>query len=118
MNDVTIQITLPVTPSVNRYWRSGIVNGHTQVFLSDEARAYKREVALLTRHLEPFTRHVALSITAFRPRKKGDIDNYLKALLDAIKGTIYLDDDQVIEIHAYRDDDKGNPRVVLLAWET
>jgi len=118
MNDAAIEITLPVPPSVNRYWRSGIVNGHTQVFLSDEARAYKREVELLTRHLEPLTRHVALNLTIFRPRRKGDLDNYLKALLDAIKGSVYLDDDQVVEISAYRDDDSKNPRVVLSAWET
>ena len=118
MNDRIIELTLPVPPSVNRYWRSAVVNGHAQVFLSDEARAYKREVALLTRLIVPFTRNVVLNFTVFRPRRKGDLDNYEKALLDALKGAVYLDDDQVVEIHAYRDDDRLNPRVVLSAWET
>jgi crossover junction endodeoxyribonuclease RusA len=112
-----IEIILPVPPSVNRYWRSGVVNGHAQIYLSDEAKAYKQEVKLLTRHLEPFTGLVVVNLTVFRPRKKGDCDNYLKALLDAIKGSVYIDDDQVVEIHAYRDDDKRDPRVTLLVRE-
>jgi crossover junction endodeoxyribonuclease RusA len=113
----TIELILPVPPSVNRYWRSGIVAGHVQVYLSDEAKRYKQEVALITRLIDPFTGPVALNLTVFRPRKISDLDNYLKALLDALKGSVYLDDDQVVEISAYRDDDKDNPRVVLIAWE-
>ena len=116
--DKSISLILPVPPSVNRYWRSGMVNGHVQVYLSDEAKAYKQTVQILTRELNPFTGPVALSLTVFRPRKAGDLDNTLKALLDSVKGTVYIDDDQVVEIHAFRDDDKHNPRVHFLAWET
>jgi Holliday junction resolvase RusA-like endonuclease len=34
-----------------------------------------------------------------RPTKKPDIDNVAKAFLDAMNGTVYLDDTQVIEMH-------------------
>ena len=34
-----------------------------------------------------------------RPMKKPDIDNVAKAFLDAMNGTVYLDDTQVIEMH-------------------
>lgn len=116
--DKSISLILPVPPSVNRYWRSGMVNSHVQVYLSDEAKAYKQTVQILTRELDPFTGPVALNLTVFRPRKAGDLDNYLKALLDALKGHVFIDDAQVVEINAYRDDDATNPRVMLLAWET
>lgn len=118
MKDNAISLVLPVPPSVNRYWRSVMVHNHVQVILSDEAKSYKQEVKLLTRFLEPFRGPVVLNLTVFRPRKAGDLDNYLKALLDALKGSIYLDDDQVVEIHSFRDDDKNWPRVMLLAWES
>lgn len=112
-----INLTLPVPPSVNRYWRSAVVGGHAQVFLSDEARAYKQEVKLRTRLIDPFTGPVAINFTVFRPRKAGDLDNYQKALFDALKGRLYLDDDQIVEIHGFREDDKKDPRVLLLAYE-
>ena len=34
-----------------------------------------------------------------RPAKKPDIDNVAKAFLDAMNGTIYLDDTQVVELN-------------------
>lgn len=110
----TVEMVLPVPPSVNRYWRQGRAG---IVYLSAEAQAYKDAVRLTNIVNHPFAGPVALNLTVFRPRKKGDLDNYLKALLDALKGIIYYDDDQVVEISAYRDDDPKNPRVHLLAWE-
>jgi Holliday junction resolvase RusA-like endonuclease len=34
-----------------------------------------------------------------RPAKKPDIDNVAKAFLDAMNGTVYLDDTQVVELN-------------------
>ena len=36
---------------------------------------------------------------AERPAKKPDIDNVAKAFLDAMNGTVYLDDTQVVELN-------------------
>jgi len=36
---------------------------------------------------------------AERPAKKPDIDNIAKAFLDAMNGTVYLDDTQVVELN-------------------
>ena len=38
-------------------------------------------------------------------------------MLDALNGIVYLDDSQVVEIHAFREDDKENPRVHFYAYE-
>jgi len=54
---------------------------------------------------------VAVTVRLYRPAKRGDIDNSLKVLLDALQGHVYNDDAQIVELHAYRYDDKRDPRV-------
>jgi Holliday junction resolvase RusA-like endonuclease len=77
--------------------------------LSAEARKYKADVAKIVT-AGPIIGPVMLKLAFYRPRKSGDLDGRLKVLLDALQGVLYLDDKQVEEIHAYRFDDKKNPR--------
>ena len=44
-------------------------------------------------------RTVACLSGSERPAKKPDIDNVAKAFLDAMNGTVYLDDTQVVELN-------------------
>jgi crossover junction endodeoxyribonuclease RusA len=112
-----INLTLPVPPSVNRYWRNISVNNRPRTLISEEGRNYKREVALLARAVDPIHGPVSVAYFVYRPRKSGDIDNYLKSLLDSLKGIAFLDDDQVVELHGYRRDDKTDPRVNVIIQE-
>ena len=102
--------TLPVPPSANQYWQ---YTG--RVFTSQRAKAYKEQIAYMMRR-NKIDGPVALNLTVFRPRKSGDLDNYLKIMLDALQGYLYENDSQIVEIHAYRQDDKDNPRVELTAY--
>jgi len=112
-----LQLTLPVPPSANRYWRS--VNGHP--VKSREAREYRARVqlAVMRATFGSLTSHqvidaaspMAVTIRWYRAAKMGDLDNRLKVLLDALNGTAYGDDSQIVELHAYRAEDKKNPRV-------
>lgn len=110
MSAEAIHLTLPEPPSSNRYWRN--VNG--RMVLSKDAKTYRATVAiacLRARIKAPFTGSVAVSLWWFRGRKSGDLDNRIKQALDALQGTVVADDSQVCELHCYRDDDKGNPRL-------
>jgi crossover junction endodeoxyribonuclease RusA len=107
-----VRLCLPIPPSANRYWRNA--GGH--VIVSEEAKQYKWQVALLCGQVDPFLGNVAVKFTVYRARKSGDLDNYAKVLFDALKGILYPDDNAIVEIHALRDDDKNNPRVELSAW--
>jgi Holliday junction resolvase RusA-like endonuclease len=80
---------------------------------SAEARAYQLEIALRARvkGLKPREGDVKLTLDFYRPRKAGDLDNRLKAVLDGLLGTAFNNDSQVVEIHARRHDDARNPRV-------
>lgn len=100
--------TLPCPPSVNRYWR--VFRGHP--VLSAEARFYKKKVkALLHGKVKKLTGDVVVTMAWYRPAKRGDLDNIGKAILDSLKNIAFDDDKQVAVIHAYRFDDKANPRV-------
>ena len=106
---VAQSIVLALPPSANIYWRYGSGGVH----VSEEAKNYKAGVAWKALHqrMVPFAGPVAVYVNVYRSRKAGDLDNYNKVLLDALKGVAYSDDDQVVELHAWRHDDKDNPRV-------
>lgn len=106
---VSQSIVLPLPVSANRYWRN--YGGRTVV--SDAAKAYKHAVWLQAQHagMHPFSGPVAVYVHVYRARKVGDLDNANKVLLDALCGVAYQDDAQIVELHAYRHDDKANPRV-------
>ncbi len=105
-----MNITLPYPPSANRYWRTDR-GGRPHV--SDEARAYKAAVGLLCRslRLQPVAGEVDVRLDVYRPARRGDLDNSIKVLLDALKGHAYADDQQVVSINARRHEDKLDPRV-------
>jgi crossover junction endodeoxyribonuclease RusA len=108
-------LTLPLPPSANRYWRKY----KNVMVVSDEAVAYKQEVATLCRTLDltPFDGDVCVHIDVYRKQRSGDLDNRLKVTLDSLRGILYHDDKQVVEIHARRFDDKKNPRVEVKILE-
>lgn len=103
-----MRITLDVGPSANRYWR--MVNG--RMVRSREATDYKHYVALLcaTAGFVPLDGNVCLSVDVYRPAKRGDLDNFLKVVGDALIGFAYHDDSQVVELRARRFDDPQCPR--------
>ena len=108
---IEITLTLPVPPSANRYW----IHTGRGVVTSPEAKAYKQAVRLLVPE-QMIVGDVAVNVSVYRARKSGDLDNYLKVMLDALQGVLYANDNQITEIHAFRYDDADNPRVILVAW--
>lgn len=109
-----IECEIPVPPSANRYWRVA----NNRIIVTDEARNYKQEVFYKLKNIvEPLRQDIAINVTVFRRYKKGDLDNFLKIMLDALQGILYLNDSQIVEIHAFREDDPTKPHVKVLAYE-
>ncbi len=90
-----MELELPYPPSVNHLWRR--CGGRT--VLSRQGREYRRDVRLtiLRLRLQPIEGPLAVSIDVFPPdRRRRDLDNTLKCLLDALEyGGIYRDDSQI-----------------------
>lgn len=103
---------LPLPPSANRYWRRGR-NG--VLYRSAEADAYKTEVAylLLRRSAQVAATPVAITAHVYVGNRSRDLDNCLKVLLDSLQGFVYVNDNQVKELHAYWHHDTKDPRVEL-----
>ena len=109
-------LILPYPPTVNLYWRMVVIGKAPRMLISAEGREYKTNVGELCvrQGLRPLDGPVRLTLDFYRPRKAGDLDNVLKAPLDALKGFAYHDDKQIVELHARRHDDKARPRVEVL----
>lgn len=110
-----MKATLPIPPSVNSYWRIF----RNRILLSSEARSYKLRalMQLKTEGHRPLKGPIRVAMTVYRKQRRGDLDNFFKATFDALKGSAFLDDSQVVEIWARREDDPSNPRVVVQVEE-
>lgn len=107
-----ITLTLPYPPSANRYWRVY----SNRVVVSGEATRYKKDAAqsAKTQGIDsPLTGDLSIAIQVYRPLKSGDLDNRLKVVLDSLQGVAYENDSQIVEIRAWRFDDKRNPRIEI-----
>lgn len=110
-----VTVVFPYPPSANAYWRHN--RGRTHV--SDEARKYRNAVKLmaLAAGWRPQEGECSVVVDVYRPQRRGDLDNTLKVLLDALRGAAYRDDSQVKTISASRHDDKARPRAeVSIVW--
>lgn len=107
---MTDRFTLPFPPTLNRMYPTSRAGRR---YLSADGKAYKETVGKMMQIMKPqyFTGALKIKLILFRPQKQGDIDNFSKAALDALKGHCYADDRQIVELHLYRFDDKNNPRV-------
>ena len=107
------QFTLSMPPSANRLWR---MDKRGFMRKSAEAIAYYELAGFeaIKQGAEITDREIAITLKVYRARKSGDLDNRIKPLLDALQGVAFYDDKQIVEIHAFRFDDKHNPRVEVM----
>lgn len=87
---------LPWPPSLNHYWR----HVGSRTLLSREGREYRQKALALRLRLrfDTLLDPIALHVAAFPPdRRKRDLDNLLKALLDALEYAGFFEDDAQIE---------------------
>ena len=86
---------LPYPPSINRYWRS--VAG--RMIISSKGRTYRKAVVrrLAAEGARELGGRLAVKVEVYPPdRRRRDLDNVLKCLLDGLAhGGAYRDDSQI-----------------------
>ena len=96
-------LTLPYPPSVNHYWRN-LSNGRTVI--SREGRAYRELVWALMREqgVPKQTGRLDVHVALVMPdKRRRDIDNAMKALLDSLAyASVYEDDSQIDKLTVER----------------
>lgn len=87
-----LEVELPYPPSINHYWR----RVGPKTLISREGRRFRaRVVAILAAmRVRPLAGDLAVEVEVYPPdRRRRDIDNVQKALLDALAhGGAYADD--------------------------
>lgn len=97
-----IDLALPWPPSVNTYWRhpsSGALAGRH--LISAAGRKYRALVHSKTAALgvKPAVGRLAISILASPPdRRRRDLDNVLKSLLDSLVHAGVVEDDELFDV--------------------
>lgn len=111
-----IKINLPWPPSINRYWRQA--NG--KVYISKNGKLFRDRVYYLSRPYHYYfkkTDRLAVKILAFPPdKRRRDIDNILKAALDALEhANVFDNDNQIDDLQVIRQKEQNKEIIVYLS---
>lgn len=118
-----IALWLPFPPSVNHVYRTFTANGRAMVTMTKVGHRYKEAVAKTFEanlgNARPPAPYYALTLRAFPPdRRKHDVDNMLKVLIDAIFAAIGANDNDLIDLHITKpppdEQPDGSPRVEMV----
>lgn len=92
--------TFPYPPSVNHYY----VRTRFGMCVGRRGKAFRQEVKALSQKSKPITPPVKMLIYLHAPdSRRRDLDNILKALLDAMEHAgIYENDSQICDLHVVR----------------
>ncbi len=96
-------LSLPYPPTMNTYWRTF----RGRMLLSERGRDFRTEVMasiLVNGKPNTLTGRLRVQIEASPPdKRRRDIDNIVKPLLDALAHAgVYADDEQIDELHVKR----------------
>ena len=111
-----IHIDLPYPPSVNHYWG---VSGK-QRFIGKKGKEFRAAVsdAVSEAGIQALEGRLSVHIALFPPdKRKRDVDNVLKSLLDACEHAgCYINDSQIDELHVISQEVRkgGGCSVVIL----
>jgi len=108
-----IELELPHPPSLNHYWRR--VGAKT--LISRGGRAFRIAVCsiLAARGVRPMSGPLEVYLDIYPPdRRRRDVDNFQKALLDALAhGGAYHDDSQIVHLDTWKRSPTPGGKVVV-----
>lgn len=89
-----LQIRLPWPPTVNHYW---LPSHNGKLYISKAGQSFRAQVRMLAHGMPMLRGPVAISIAAHPPdRRRRDLDNILKACLDALQHAALIEDDSLV----------------------
>lgn len=106
-----------IPPTVNNVWRHTFKGGFVRVYTTKEGKEFTRRLSqkvpksLFLPYLGDLRAVIHLT---FPTKRKCDVDNYNKVVLDALNGKVYNDDSQITELHVYKSYEKNKPKTEIL----
>lgn len=114
-----ISLVLPFPPSLNTYWRHVVMGRAARVLISKEGRAYREAVGQAIMQQRPGRlpgeRKLCVRMVIQPPdARRRDLDNYAKAVLDALTHAgVWGDDFQIDKLTLERGEKCQGGRLVL-----
>lgn len=101
---MNVTYELPWPPSVNHYWISMVRGRTVRVIVGKKGVDFRAGVVYVTQGCVTTTDRLAMHIDAYPPdRRKRDLDNMMKATLDALEHAgVYENDSQIDELSIHR----------------
>jgi crossover junction endodeoxyribonuclease RusA len=117
-----ITLHLPYPPTCNTFWRHIVYRGQPRTLISEAGRKYQRVVAqmALFQYAGVFpTQRLRVDVIVYPPdRKRRDLDNLGKSLLDSLtKAGVWGDDAQIDSLHFERGDVRKGGGVTVCVRE-
>lgn len=117
-----LRLEIPcIPPSVGTYSRHRIVvpragKPFVQIYPTDEAKAWWDTVAVINQGRQLRGPSLELQYIVFLPdRRRRDVDNFAKCILDSLSKCGAIEDDSLItDIHGHKRIDAANPRTVIV----
>jgi Holliday junction resolvase RusA-like endonuclease len=106
-----------IPPSVNHYVRHVWRGTKVSHYLTDEAQGFKTAVQILSKDaLLPVGEYGVRMRLYLGKGQRGDIDNFPKCVLDALKGQVIASDGMVKHLEVDINRDWDNPRTEIEVW--
>lgn len=105
---MTLYLSVPFPPTVNQYRAAVIVKGNPRLITTKKGRQYREHLiqTLFSQRANArrFEGRLRVKIDMYPPdRRKRDLDNYIKPILDGITAAgIWDDDSQIDELKVVR----------------
>ena len=115
-------ITLKGQPlSTNTLYKSVCRGNFPSVYMTSNGKTLKEDYAYQVKKQwkeEMIKGSVTVSLVFFhKTKRKADIDNFNKLILDSLSGVVFEDDSQIIEMYLRKEYDSENPRVTIEVTE-
>jgi len=107
-----IKLTIPGNPiSVNHYLGNYTLGKRVVRFKTKKAKEYQELCKKIYKGKIQKSKLKMSIFLFFGDKRRRDVDNYSKVILDSLQGIAYDDDSQIYELFVKKEIDKNNPRV-------
>ena len=116
--ELILSFAMTGNPLPKQSFRVSKNGGYTEERISAWQKSVGWRAKLAMAGMEPFTGKLEVWIEFFRGNElRVDLDNLSKAILDSCNQIVWMDDQQVVALHLYKQVDKNCPGITVDVYQ-